>query len=56
MWSMYVLCAYIFFNLFHDIVGKDEGKTNYMVKSASLSFTIPEICHRIMMDFSHPKF
>lgn len=48
--------VFSFFFFFYDTVGQDEGKTNYVVKYADLSFMTLGICHRLMMGFSHPKF
>ena len=46
-------CFHLVFTFPYDMVGQNEGETNYAVKCTSPSFMTFGICIRLIMFFSH---
>ena len=49
-------CFHLVFTFPYDMVGQNEGETNYVVKCTSPSFMTFGICIRLIMFFSHQNF
>ena len=49
-------CFNLSFTFPRDMVGQNEGETNYVVKYTSPSFMTSGICIRLIIFFYHPKF